>query len=197
MKHKTLVVLFASVASLLLTSAVAPASPTGDVADRAPRHARISLVDIERSSVKPQTREQSLSEAELAGQGRNVLDKIAATPLGAGCWVWSVSITYRNAFNQKLISYFNETHWCGDGNWIYGAWFRTFSQTHYPGWDYDADRSNGDNYSSYGDGWNVYLTGGTGHFCYVRYFSCITETHPWMEVYVGAGGQRYYHHWRG
>jgi hypothetical protein len=197
MNRQILVVLVASIGGLLLATGGAAADPAADGGYGIPAHARVVSVKAEGNSVKPQTKEETLAAARQAGQPKEVFDKIAAAPQASGCWVWKTSITYTNVFNQKLMEYINETHWCGDGNWIYGAWFRTFGQTYFPGWSYDADGSNRSNYSYYGDGWNVYRTGGTGYFCYVRYFSCVSERHPWMEVYVGAGGQRYSHRWRG
>ncbi len=193
MKRRIVVAFMASV-TYSLAPGVAPANPAGN--DSPPRHAVVSSAKVDKHEVEARAKEESLVEARQAGQAKDVLDKISATPLGSGCWVWKVSITYLNYLNQRLFAYFNETHWCGDGYWVYGSWFRTFGETYHPGWRYNVESSNRDSYSLYGDGWNVYLTGGTGHFCYVRYSSCESHRQPWMEVYVGGGGERYYKYWR-
>jgi hypothetical protein len=121
-------------------------------------------------------------------------DQLAAIAASSGCWSKTFWVELHNGFGWTLFRY-NESHdWCGDGTWVTYTWVHTSPSNLFAGVSYVSDSK----YSVYGIGWNVWKENLTGHFqALPTPFGHIYNYYPWMEFYVGGGGQTYYEHWGG
>lgn len=166
----------------VLPVAAAPSAASSDVA----KLASLTAVHGQLRSVDPGTM-ASLARAN----GASVSD-IAAIAASSACWSDSGYVQGKNILGWVIFQY-NESHdWCGSGGYITYAVPNSWASNTNWGWTYKPPDTKT---STYGMGWNVWKEHYSGHFCYVEYFSCVNNAWPWIEFYVGGGGQQYYWHW--
>jgi hypothetical protein len=81
---------------------------------------------------------------------------------------------------------------CGSNGYISYTSVYTWPSNLFAGVSYAGDSKN----SVYGVGWNVWKEHLSGHFTAIATpWITVYNYYPWMEFYVGGGGQTYYEHY--
>ncbi len=120
------------------------------------------------------------------------LSQAALIASANGCWSGSYWVQGYNFMGWVLFRY-NESHdWCGSNGYITYTSVYTWPSNLFAGVSYAGDSKN----SVYGVGWNVWKEHLSGHFTAIATpWITVYNYYPWMEFYVGGGGQTYYEHW--
>jgi hypothetical protein len=183
----------AAMATAAILTIAAPAGAASAPAGSVPKLDKVTAVVAAEGRPVSISRQQYLANARAAGMTASQLKATQAAIASSGCWYWHTYVYYKNIFHTKILQYNLEPNWCSSGRRITSAFTDRWGQTFVPGWSYNGYG----NYHHYGVGWNVYVAGGHGHFCFVRYFDCVQNKYTWIEDEVGAGGRTIYFHWSG
>jgi hypothetical protein len=129
--------------------------------------------------------------AKAKGHGASAR-QVAGVAASAGCWSRSSWVQQTNLLGWVMYRY-NDVHdWCGDGTWVSYVSVYTWATDLMVGVEYDGD----DKFSTYGVRWNVWREDLQGRFTAgLTPWGALYHFYPWIEFYVGGGGQTYYLHY--
>jgi hypothetical protein len=110
-------------------------------------------------------------------------DRIAAA--AAGCWYSEWSRRFNNVFGMRLATYYLRLDWCSNSTRITSSSHRRWGETSMPGWSFEKHIGR---QVTGGNGSTFYRVWSQGHFCLVKYFSCVQNWYPWIEMTATPGG---------
>jgi len=181
--------LFRKFAIILVSGAfLAGATAATASAEPAAVPAKYRLATIE-SGVTPKVKVNKrvyAAGAKRAGKALTSAEKGTISAAAVSCWSWDAWKTGKSLVGLTLWKSHHRVNWCGDGSWIRShAYTERWGETFAPGWNDKGVEQQG---SRYGVNWNQYNSWTQHKFCFVSYFSCVQEAHPYHNTTVWPNG---------
>jgi hypothetical protein len=151
-----------------------------------PEKYRMAQIDQGTTPTVKVDKKAFIAGAKRAGQPLTATAQREIAAAAVSCWAWDAWKTGKSLVGLTLWKSHHRVNWCGDGSWIRShAYTERWGETFAPGWNDKGIEQQG---SRYGVNWNQFNSWTQHKFCFVSYFSCIQEAHPYHNTTVWPNG---------